>query len=93
MPIVWDEPNRLINIAKHGFDFALVESEFDFGSAFYTTTRDGWVKAVGVFEGRLSVLVFLALGDEAVSLISLRIASKKERLAYDDQSQRGSIHR
>ena len=93
MPVVWDEPKRLINIAKHGFDFALVESEFDFVSAFYTASRDGRVKAVGAFEGRLSVLVFRPLGDEAISLISLRIASKKERAVYDRQSQRGAIHR
>jgi uncharacterized protein len=86
MPIVWDEPKRLINIAKHGFDFALVESEFDFENALYTATREGRRKAVGLFEGRLSVLVFRPLGDEAISLISLRIASKKERAAYDGQS-------
>jgi uncharacterized DUF497 family protein len=48
----------LINIAKHGFDFALVESEFDFRKRFLHATRDGRVKAVGAFEGRLSVLVF-----------------------------------
>ena len=86
MSIVWDEPKRLINIAKHGFDFALVESEFDFGSALYTPTIEGRMKAVGLFEGRLSVLIFRPLGDEAISLISLRIASRKERAAYGAQS-------
>jgi uncharacterized DUF497 family protein len=89
MPIVWDERKRLINIAQHGFDFALVESEFDFGSAVYSPAKDGRIMAIGRFKGRLSVLIFRALGEEAISLVSLRIASKKERAAHGSQARRG----
>ena len=89
MPIVWDERKRLINISQHGFDFALVESEFDFADAIFMPTRDGRVKAIGSFEGRLAVLIFRPLGEEAISLISLRSASKKERAAYGDQTRGG----
>ncbi len=32
MRIVWDEPKRLMNIAKHGLDFASLTLEF-FGAA------------------------------------------------------------
>jgi len=89
MPVVWDERKRLINIAQHGFDFALVESEFDFGGAVYTPAKDARIKAVGRFEGRLSVLILRALGEEAISRVSLRIASKKESAAHGSQARRG----
>jgi len=86
MAIIWDDRKRLLNIAKHGLDFALVEAEFDFASAVYTPAKDGRMKAVGLFEGRASVLIFRLLGEEAISLVSLRIASKKERTAHDRQT-------
>lgn len=85
MPITWDERKRELNIAKHGLDFALAESEFEFESALYTSVANDRVKAIGRFEGRLSVLIFKPLGEEAISLISLRPASKKEREAYERQ--------
>ena len=28
MRIVWDEPKRLANLARHGMDFAMLEEEF-----------------------------------------------------------------
>lgn len=43
--IVWDERKRVINLAKHGFDFALLESAFDFGDALYVPAKDGRWKA------------------------------------------------
>lgn len=85
MPILWDEQKRRRNVSKHGLNFALVEEEFDFKTALYTPAREGRMKAIGLFQGRVSVLIFQLLGEEAISLVSLRIASKKERMAYDRQ--------
>jgi uncharacterized protein len=85
MPITWDERKRLLNIAKHGLDFALVEDGFDFEGASYTPAKEHRMKAIGLFEGRLCVLIFRLLGEEAISLVSLRIASKKERETYERQ--------
>jgi uncharacterized DUF497 family protein len=85
MAIVWDERKRLLNVRKHGLDFALVEDAFDFAGALYAAANDDRTKAVGQFEDRLSVLIFQQLGDEAISLVSLRVASKKEREAYANQ--------
>jgi uncharacterized DUF497 family protein len=85
MAIVWDERKRLLNVRKHGLDFALVEDAFDFAGALYAAANDDRTKAIGQFEDRLSVLIFQQLGDEAISLVSLRVASKKEREAYANQ--------
>lgn len=46
MIVVWDEPKRLANIAKHGLDFADLSYEF-FLSAKIGPARDGRLKAVG----------------------------------------------
>lgn len=86
MPITRDERKRLLNIGKHGLDFALVESAFDFEGALYAATKDDRIKAVGLLEGRICVLIFRPFGEEAISLVSLRVASKKEREAYDRQA-------
>lgn len=93
MRIVWDEPKRRTNLKPepkgHGLDFADVESGFDFGSAIVFDTdpgRDGRARflALGFFRERLHALVFSPLGSEAISLISFRPASTKERKTYDE---------
>jgi uncharacterized DUF497 family protein len=83
MLITWDEPKRLSNLAKHGLDFAAIRPEF-FESAFATTATEGRVKFVGTMEQALVVVVIAApLGNEAISIISLRRANRKERKAID----------
>ena len=81
MILVWDEPKRLANLAKHGLDFADVERQFDWTSALVVTTRRGRFKAVGNLSSLAVTLVFATLGAEALAFISLRRASKRERLA------------
>ena len=55
---------------------------FDFGDALYVPAKNGRRKAVGVLDYQIVVLIFSVLGDEAISAVSLRTASKKERTAY-----------
>jgi hypothetical protein len=45
-----------------GLDFALIEGEFDFVGALYTAAKNDRIKAIGLFEGRLAVLIFRPLG-------------------------------
>jgi uncharacterized protein len=78
--ILWDEHKRFANIAKHGLDFADLEVEF-FASALVVPSpiEDRFV-AIGQFKGEaIIVVVFRPLGSEAVSVISMRRASRKER--------------
>ena len=83
MLITWDEPKRLANLAKHGLDFAAITLEF-FENAHATRATEGRVKFVGTMNGALFVVVIAApLGTEAISIISLRRASRKERRSLD----------
>ena len=83
MRIVFDEPKRIANLKKHGLDFADFE-RFEWSSAVVTTARhipgaSRRYKAAGWLEGKAVAAIFSLLGTEAVSLISLRPANKKER--------------
>ena len=89
--IVWDEPKRLSNIEKHGLDFDAIDASF-WSTAMIVAARPGsdgrprW-KAVGLLgEVPVAVLIYSPLGSEAVSAISLRPASRKERKAYDERT-------
>lgn len=86
MNFVWDEAKRPSNLAKHGFDFAEVEANFDWASVALTPAKLKRFKAVGLLKAEIVVLVFASLGSEALSLVSLRRASQRERNAYDGQT-------
>jgi uncharacterized protein len=76
--IVWDEPKRLANLDRHGLDFRTVTLAF-FVSALVRPTREDRRQAIGYLDGRAVSLVYKPLGAEALSLISLRPASSKEK--------------
>lgn len=79
MRITYDEPKRRTNIAKHGLDFAVLTVEFFEGALIYPA-RDGRALAIGDLEGQIVVaVVFRPMGSEALSVISMRPASRKER--------------
>ena len=79
MKLVWDEPKRQRNIAKHGLDFAVLTSEF-FENARIEDAKSGRFLAVGEFEGvTIIAVVFRPLGSEALSIISMRRANEAER--------------
>jgi uncharacterized protein len=78
MIIVWDEPKRHANLAKHGIDFANLGPEFFLG-ALVKPARDGRWVAIGKHEG-IIVVIFATLGTEGLSIISARPASAKERI-------------
>jgi len=82
MKIVWDEPKRLSNLVKHGFDFA------DLPEAFLETGNDipshsDRRLVIGHFNRRLIVVVFRPLGAEAISVISMREANRKDIERYE----------
>lgn len=79
MLIVWDETKRLINLDKHGMDFADIEFGFDWESALITPAKEGRFKAIGTLRDGVVVVIFAILGAEAISIVSLRPASRRER--------------
>lgn len=85
MKIVWDELKRLSNIEVHGLDFADI-TEFDWLSAIVRPSHTNRYRAIGVMGGKLVVaVIFKPLGTEAMSIISLRPASKRERKMYGER--------
>lgn len=85
MDIVWDEPKRETNLENRGLDFAELDLDF-FASSVVVPARDGRFKAIGPFRGDILAVIFKPLGSEALSVISMRRASRKERNAYDEAS-------
>ncbi|HTN62148.1 MAG TPA: BrnT family toxin [Devosia sp.] len=80
MKIVWDEPKRLANLAKHGLDFA------DLSETFFLAAKVGPAKhhrfiAIGMLDDGTVAVIFVVLGLEGLSVISMRPASAKERRA------------
>ena len=96
MLVVWDEPKRETNRQAppigHGLDCADARDRFVWETAMivstHASTRGGErFMAIGVLDGTLVTLTFSLLGREAISIISLRTASNRERKAYAKQSQ------
>ena len=76
--IIWDEPKRRANLAKHGLDFADLDQDF-FNDAVLVTAHSGRRMAIGWFEGVGIVVIHVVYGLEAISVISMRRASAAER--------------
>jgi len=64
--------------ARARLDFADLPIEF-FATATITGARQGRVKATGLFRDVTLTVVFKPLGTEAISVISMRRASRNER--------------
>ena len=93
MKIIWDEPKRLANLDKHGFDFADI-GELDWANAIVEDSRldasgRRRLKAIGYFRDGTAAVIFALLGTEAISIISFRPASDKEgrRLPWPPKPQ------
>ena len=77
-----------MNLRVHGLDFADARDRFDWETALVLPTyasRLGGSRfvATGFLGDDLVTLVFSPLGSEAISAISLRPASNKERRRYE----------
>lgn len=81
MIILWDEPKRQANLAKHGMDFADLDAEF-FVTATIVPAKNGRYAAIGRLADGTVTTIFATLGTEGISIISMRQASKKERTRH-----------
>ena len=88
MSILWDEPKRLANLAKHGLDFADLNETF-FDSALVVPSYNKRWAGIGKNIRGVIAVVFVTLGKEAVSVISMRPASKNERKLYVERQKEG----
>jgi uncharacterized DUF497 family protein len=76
--IVWDEPKRQTNLAKHGLDFADLDETF-FLASLVVPVKKSRHMAIGRLQDGTIAVVFAVLGTEGISLVSMRPASRKER--------------
>jgi uncharacterized DUF497 family protein len=83
MKIIWDEPKRLANLAKHRMNFADLNEKF-FDQAFVLPALGNRHRAIGVNIRGVICVVFAYYGKEAISIISMRPASSNERKAYEE---------
>ncbi|WP_346297074.1 BrnT family toxin [Rhodopseudomonas sp. P1] len=83
MRIVWDEHKRLVNIDRHGMNFADLDEAFFERSAIVPAKLDRMIAVGELFDGVI-VVVFLKLGTEGVSVISMRPASRREGRLIDE---------
>ena len=82
MKIVWDEIKRQKNIQHHGHDFAGLTGDFFLAAMIVPAKRDR-LMAIGVLEDGVIAVVFVRLGREGLSIVSMRPASRKERKSYE----------
>jgi uncharacterized DUF497 family protein len=82
MKIVWDESKRLANIANHEMDFADLDETL-FENSVIAPAKFDRLAAVGHHPNGIILVVFVKLGTEAFSVISMRPASRKERRLID----------
>jgi len=78
MRIVWDERKRIANIEKHDLDFADLSEDF-FLSSVTVPARLGRRKAIGRLQNGVIAAIFITLGSEGLSVISMRPARQDER--------------
>jgi uncharacterized DUF497 family protein len=82
LKIVFDEFKRRSNIEKHNYDFADLDAAF-FDRSLILPARGERLTAIGRFDDTVITVVFRPLGAEGISVISMRMASKRERLRRD----------
>ena len=78
MKLVWDEPKRISNLEKHGLDFADLTLAF-FEGAYISAAKFGRRVAIGRMPDGTITVIFVHMGGEALSIISMRPASRRER--------------
>ena len=86
----WDESKRLINLGKHGYDFReawkIFESSVKVTFDSHRPTEKRW-NDLSEIDGTLIVLTLTyTVRGEAVRIISMRKASRKERSLFYGQN-------
>ena len=87
MNFEWDEQKNLVNIQKHGIDFA---DAWELWEAPMLTAIDDrsnygevrWI-GIGLLRSRVVVVVWTERNEDVVRIISLRKAIKHERAAFE----------
>jgi uncharacterized DUF497 family protein len=90
----WDDWKARLNEEKHGVSFAEARSCFEDVFAVQTYDRshsadeDRFVLMGTSEKNRIVVVAFTVRGRDTIRMISARVALRKERTRYEEQSHR-----
>jgi uncharacterized DUF497 family protein len=93
MKFVWDRRKNLVNVEKHGLDFADAQQVFEYPLLVNLDDRqdydeDRWI-GIGLLEMRVVVLVFTEPEPDLIGIISFRKATSDERKKYEQAIKDG----
>jgi uncharacterized protein len=77
-----DDAKRERTLRERGYDLAEIDETF-FEGARTEPGHSGRMMAIGPFRGRIVTVIFKPLGTEAITLVTMRLASRKERRDHD----------
>lgn len=91
MRIEWDKRKNIINIAKHGIDFADVADIFNHPMLTLQDSREDydeerWI-GVGWIQRFVGVVVYTERAGDVIRIISARKATKNEVRMYEQSIQ------
>lgn len=82
MQISFDVLKRQSSLSKHRLDFADLDVEY-FVNAIVVPAKLGRYMAIGVLSNDVIATVFVKLGTQGLSIVSMRRASRKERKIHE----------
>jgi uncharacterized protein len=83
--ITWDNAKRLANLEKHGLNFADLDLDF-FLNSLIVPAQGRRFKAIGHLRPEVVIaVIFAPVGSEAVAVVSMRLASRKEGIMFHDR--------
>ena len=84
MRILWDEPKRLVNLAKHKLDFAQLSEEFFDECVVFRAKTNRWT-AINRIGARTITVIFARYGTKGISVVSMRRSGHLERQVYEQE--------
>lgn len=85
---VWDDWKNRQNVRKHGFDFAEARNLFEGPLLVAPDLRQDYGEerylGIGIANGRVAVIAFVQPEPEVIRVISLRKATRSERMQYEE---------
>lgn len=94
MRFLWDERKNRENARKHGISFEEAEDLFTSGGEYleifdasHSETEDRFI-AIGPISRGLVLVVWTAVDEETIRVISARRATRRERAWYETTTER-----
>jgi uncharacterized DUF497 family protein len=97
MPLVfeWDSPKAVVNLKKHGVSFDEACTVFDdplaaiFRDDDHSISEAREIVIGNSILGRLLLVCFVERPENLIRIFSVRLATRRERLDYEDYAKRG----